>query len=169
MRIVAEPKEISKTQRKKAMLDLQALGAELVDLNNARLKQLDLSAELLEAIAEFKRLRSREALRRQMQYIGRLMREENVGQIRSAMQDWLNRERQETSEFHTVELWRDRLLADATAWQEFALHFPASASENLRALVAEARRERLANHPAKSARKLFRALREALLTRDHDS
>lgn len=82
----AEPERPSKSARKRAMHQLQDLGTALVDLNAQTLTRLPLSDALRTALAEARRISSRGALRRQLQYIGRLMRDEDAEAIRLALE-----------------------------------------------------------------------------------
>ena len=158
---MAEGIEPSKTQRKKAMHGLQDLGLTLTRLSSQQLADLPLPPALADAIVEAKRLHAREALRRQMQYIGRLMRDADVSAIQAKMQEWLTEERRDTAHFHALELWRDKLLADDNNWEKFTAAFPQADLVLIRKLIKDTRQEALHNRPPKSARALFRALRDA--------
>ena len=158
---MAEGLEPSKTQRKKAMHGLQDLGLALTRLSAQQLAALSLPPALVDAIVEAKRLRAREALRRQMQYIGRLMRDADATAIQAKMQEWVTGERRDTAQFHALELWRDKLLADDNNWEKFTVAFPQADLTLIRKLIKDARQEALYNRPPKSARVLFRALRDA--------
>ncbi len=143
------------------MHGLQELGLALTRLSPQQLRALPLPPTLADAIMEAKRLRAREALRRQMQYIGKLMRDADAAAIQAKMQEWLTGERRDTASFHTFELWRDKLLVDDSSWDKFAADFPQADLAKIRKLIAHARQEHLHNKPPKSARALFRALRDA--------
>jgi len=151
----------SKTQRKQEMHALQALGQRLVALNAAQLASVELPERLREAIAEAQRIRSREAHRRQLQYIGRLMREVDPAPIRAQLEVWDGRSRAATAAHHRAERWRERLLGDDAAFTEFAREHPRIDLQQLRACVREARKERLAGRDLRHFRELFRLIREA--------
>jgi ribosome-associated protein len=151
----------SKTQRKREMHALQALGKRLAALNGEQLAALALPDPLREAIAEAKRINSREAHRRQLQYIGRLMREVDPAPIRARLEVWDGQSREATAAHHRIERWRERLLADDAAFTEFAREHPRADLQRLRACVREARKERLASREPRHFRELFRLLREA--------
>src|SRR5688572_18221589 len=104
--------ELSKTKRKRAMLDLQDLGEELTGLNHEQLDELALPELLLEAILEARRLNKFGARRRQLQYIGRLMREVDAQPIREKLDTLRGSSRAHAAWLHKVERWRDRLLTD---------------------------------------------------------
>ena len=93
----------SKTRRKKDMLALQALGAQLVELNEQQIGAMQLPEALLEAVLEAKRLSKREARRRQLQFIGRLMRDIDATLIRERLDEWLGQGRERTVQLHALE------------------------------------------------------------------
>src|SRR4051794_12579002 len=106
---------ISKTKQKQAMLELQALGVALVDLSPAHLAELELGEPLQAAILEAKRITSHEARRRQMQYIGRLMRDVDAAPIRAALAALDSGSAQAAALHRRLETWRERLIADDEA------------------------------------------------------
>jgi ribosome-associated protein len=150
----------SKTKRKQAMHALQDLGEALVKLNAQELARLSLPEPLSEAIIEAKRLTKHEAIRRQMQYIGRLMRQIDAEPIQAQLDAWRGNRDHEAARHHRLERWRDRLLVEEGAVTEFADAYPHADVQQLRNLVRNARRETELNKPPKSARLLFRMIRE---------
>ncbi|MDR2875772.1 MAG: DUF615 domain-containing protein [Methylobacillus sp.] len=156
----AETEPISKTQRKAAMQELQALGEELITLNKARLAQLDLPEALRDAVQEARRITSNSALARQRQYIGRLMREMDTAPIADQLARWKGTHQEENAHFHQLEKLRARLIADDDALSEYLRENPQADSQQLRALIRNARKEAAAGKPPKSSRELFRVLRE---------
>jgi ribosome-associated protein len=155
----AEPP--SKSARKRAALDLQALGEALVWLPPAELDALELPEALHDAILAARDLRSRGALTRQRQLIGKLMRTVDTGPIRAALARRGAADRARLHAERRLERWRDRLLADEPeAWAELASSQLQAHLEELRALVRQARAERDAARPPAAARRLFRRLRE---------
>ncbi len=150
----------SKSSKKRDMTALQELGAQLVDLNEQQIASMQLPEALLDAVLEAKRLNRREARRRQMQFIGRLMRDIDAAPIRERLEEWLGQGREHTAQLHTLERWRDELLAGDPALARFLQEYPGADSQKLRSLIRNARREQGAALPPKSYRELFRALRE---------
>lgn len=142
------------------MLALQELGAQLVELNEQQLASMQLPEALHEAVLEARRLNRREARRRQLQYIGRLMRDIDAEPIRGRLEEWRGQGREHTAQLHTLERWRDELLAADPALERFLREYPGADSQKLRALIRNARREQGAALPPKSYRELFRVLRE---------
>jgi ribosome-associated protein len=152
---------ISKTRRKKEMHALQKLGEELVNLPPARLEKLSLPEALREAVMDARRFNGREALRRQMQYIGRLMRDVDALPIAEQLAAWRGESDQETARHHQLERWRERLLASDEALTEWLAEHPGSDSQQLRTLIRNARQEAVQGKPPKSGRELFRLLRRS--------
>jgi ribosome-associated protein len=148
----------SKTRRKQEMHALQELGVALVALEPARLATLDLPEELAEAIVFARRITRHEARRRQLQYIGRLMRDVDAAPIRAALASWAEGPRRERARFAQVERWRDRLLDEPDALQAFVAAYPAAPRATLATLIAEARAERERDSAPRHARMLFREL-----------
>lgn len=153
---------LSKTQRKKAVTAMQDLGRVLAEMDVRHLGQLPLSETLQAALAEYRRLpNSREARRRQMQYIGRLMRDEDVDGIRAIIDRSQPNLEREKARFHALEERRDRLIeGDDALLQELIRTCPALDIQHLRQLIRQARKEREENKPPSASRKLFRYLRE---------
>jgi ribosome-associated protein len=154
--------EISKTQRKREMHALQDLGEILVELPADHLRQVDLPEHLRDAILEARKITRWGARRRQLQYIGRLMREVDVTAIRPQLERWSRASAQEAARSRRVEQWRDRLLNEESALTELLAHFPQADAQHLRTLTRNAKQEAAHDKPPRSARALFRVLRELL-------
>ena len=143
----------SKTRRKKAVHELQDLGVELVGLSEERLASLDLPERLRDAVVEARRITSHEARRRQLQYIGKLMRGVDAEPIRAALDGWRGQAGRDVVEHKRVETWRERLLAEPErALGELAAEYPRADAQQLRALVLAALRERAAGQPPRRMR-----------------
>lgn len=152
----------SKTKIKKQMLELQDLGKTLTGLPNDKLRELNLEENLLEAILEYKRMTKFGALNRQLQYIGRLMRDVEPAPIVAKLDAWNGVSRQHTAWLHQVEQWRDRLLEQPDALTELLAAHPEADAQRLRALIRNAQKEKEAAKPPKSYRELFQVLREVI-------
>jgi ribosome-associated protein len=152
----------SKTRRKKDMHALQALGAALIDLAPARIAEINMPESLRDAVLEAKRIASHEGRRRQVQYIGRLMRDVDPAPIRAKLDEWSGQSRAATAAMHAVERWRERLLADDDALTAFAADHPGSELQRLRTLIRNARAELAAGKPPRAFRELFREIRRLL-------
>jgi len=142
------------------MHELQALGAALAELSESQLKEMRLGEDLLEALLEAKRIRSHEAKRRQMQYIGRLMREVDPAPIRSRLAELEGSSAQATARHRRLETWRERLLDDDEALTAFAAEHPGADLQALRTLIRNARKEQKESKPPRAYRELFRVLKE---------
>ena len=153
---------LSKTRLKQQMHALQDIGEQLIQLDLKRLTELSLPEALTEAILEAKRMRKHGAIRRQMQFIGKLMRNVDATPIKQKLEAWNGVALQQTAWLHGLERWRERLLSDEQALGELAQQFPAADLQQLRALVRNARKERLANKPPKSFRALFQELQKII-------
>jgi ribosome-associated protein len=156
---------ISKTQRKKAVHLLQVLGEELVELNDDQLTAIAMPEALRDAVMAARRITKFEARRRQLQYIGKLMRRVEVEPIRAALDAVLAGSRRQIAAHKRVEAWRERLLAGPGALDELLAEYPGADGQRLHALVRGALRERDAGSPPRSYRELYHALR-ALLARN---
>ena len=124
------------------MAALQDLGTELVMLNADQLAQIELPERLHEAITDAQRIRDFEGRRRQMQFIGKLMREIDPAPIRAKLDEWSGVARAGTAQQHLVERWRERLLADDIALTLFAAEYPGCDLQHLRSLIASIKRDR---------------------------
>jgi len=150
---------VSKTRRKREMHELQALGAELARLSEAQLESIELPEDLREALLEAKGISSHEAKRRQMQYIGRLMRGLDPAPIRARLGEIEGSSAQATARHRRLESWRERLLGDDEALTEFAAEHPGADLQALRTLIRNARKEAGEGKPPRAYRELFRALK----------
>ncbi len=160
------PKEIelppSKTKIKQQMHDLQDIGEQLVELSKDRLKEMDLPEGLYDAVHEMKRITKFGARKRQMQYIGRLMRDVDAAPIIAKLEVWSGKSNQHIAWLHQLERWRDRLLEDESTLTELLTEHPAVDAQRLRALIRNAIKEKELGKPLKSYREIFQVLREIL-------
>lgn len=154
----------SKSQRKRDMHALQALGERLVELPPSQFERLALPAELVEAIVATRRITAREGRRRQLQYVGKLMRRTDVDPdaILAQLDVGDARHRLETAVMHAAERWRDTLIETPERVTEFVERHPAAA-RTLHALVRSARAEHAKQQRGRHYRELYRELRETLL------
>lgn len=157
---------ISKTKLKAEADAAQDIGKKLIDLPKDKLIKLNLPENLFEAVIEAKRITANGAIRRQKQYIGRLMREIDIAPIVDQLQRWEGKHNEESAKFHTLERWRERLLKEESAVSEYIAANPQVDSQQLRTLIRNAHREEAAQKPPKSSRELFKLLRE--IAESHD-
>jgi len=161
-----EEKEfISKTRRKRQMKELQDVGAQLVTLSDEQLARLELPEALRDAVRDCKRFTKHEARRRQMQYIGRIMRDIDAGPIAAQLAAMTAPTRRQSALFHAAERWRSEMLADPAAIARFLHEFPEADPHALRKLLADARDERDAERAPRHYRELFHWLNAVI--QDH--
>ena len=154
----------SKSARKRQMTELQQLGELLAELDASELKKFELSPTLLDAIEVVQKIRAREGKRRQLQYIGKLMRkqsDEEIEGIRRRLEHRKQHHLHRVAIDHEVERWRDEILAQADqAIQRFIEQYPQADRNQLRQLCRSARAEEKSGKPPASKRKLFRYIKE---------
>ncbi|MDD3267426.1 MAG: ribosome biogenesis factor YjgA [Burkholderiales bacterium] len=155
--LVNEP--LSKTRKKEQMNDLQTLGIELVGFGKAKLAKLDLPQNILEAVKEAQRLTANGAIRRQYQYIGKLMRHGvDADELRKKI-DYLNGDSiVATRILHLSEHWRDKLLDKDDELQKFVTEYDGFDIGELRSLIRLVRKER-DQQQNKNYTKLFRTVK----------
>jgi len=151
---------VSKTRKKREMHELQALGVALVELPETQLKTMALADDLLQAVLEAKRIKSHEARRRQMQYIGRLMRDIDAAAIRGRLGEIEGSSAQATAAHRRLETWRERLLADDEALTDFAAQHPGADLQTLRTLIRNSRKQLQEGNRTRAYRELFRLIRQ---------
>lgn len=153
----------SKSQLKREMHALQALGETLIAMKPAERARFPLSDDMLRAIEETSRIRSHEGRRRHMQYVGKLIRKEDLTAIQGVFDAIKQEKEQRDHAFHRLEKWRDRLVDEGDdAVDLFMADYPNADRQALRQLVRNARKEREQGKPPTSSRKLFKHLRDTL-------
>lgn len=152
---------VSKSERKRQMHALQAMGNALLDLNAEQLAKIPMTPELEKAVLEAKRIKSNEGLRRQKQYIGKLMRKADHEAIEQALNGIEEQQTRMARAFHQMENWRDELInGEEEILGRFIDEFPSVDRQQLRTLIRNAKTEKARNKPPASARKLFKLIRE---------
>ena len=151
---------VSKSEIKRDAEELKRLGAEMVELGKNALDKIPLDDDLRAAIELAQRIK-KEGRRRQMQLIGKLLRQRDVEPIRQALDKLKNRHNQQVAFFHKLEHLRDRLITEGDdAVPEVLNLWPNADRQQLRSLIRNAQKERDGNKPPKSARLIFQYLRE---------
>ena len=154
----------SKSQIKREMHELQKLGEELVALSAAARAKIPLDDELQDALQLADKLgNKREALRRHIQFIGRLMRTRDLEPIEQALALLRNTNQAATRQFHKVENWRDKLIADGDAVTEFIAAYPEVDVQQLRQLIRNAKKEQEKQQPPKYYRELFQLIKPLII------
>ncbi len=150
---------VSKTELKNDMLALQKLGEELVELKPASLQKVPLSDELAEAIKDAQRFKN-EARRRQLQYIGKMMRHIDPEPIQIALDKLRNKHSQATAILHKIEQWRDQIVEQGDSAIEALMdHYPAADRQRLRQLARQAGKEKQAQKTPKAAREIYQIVK----------
>lgn len=150
----------SKSQLKREMHALQALGDQLIAMSPTERARFPLSDDMLAAVEETDRIRSHEGRRRHMQYVGKLMRREDLEAIQAVFHAIEQENRHRDLAFHRLETWRERLIEeDNAAVEAFIEEYPGVDRQALRQLIRNARSERERGKAPTNARKLFRLIR----------
>jgi ribosome-associated protein len=150
----------SKTRRKEEMHELQDLGAALVELSLGQLKRIDLPEDLLAAVRDWQRFTKHEAKRRQLQYIGKLMRSLDPEPIQAGLALLRGESAEENAKLHRRERLRARLLEDEKVLTEIAAAWPHADLTHLRQLRRNALKEQETGKPPKNFRQIFQVLKE---------
>lgn len=156
----AEPAP-SKSQLKREAHSAQQLGVKLLEAPESAWHELRLPDALINALTEARRLHARGAHKRQLQYIGKLMRDIDPQPIQAYFEQQRQQARLAAHRHHQLEDWRDRLIRDGDpAINALLAQHPDADRQHLRRLVRDAAREAAAGRPPKASRALFRYLRE---------
>ena len=151
---------VSKTEMKNDMTVLQKLGEELVELKPSALEKFPLPEDLAEAIKDAQRFKN-EARRRQLQYIGRLMRNIDPEPLQAALDKLRNKHSQSTAMLHKLEELRNRIVDEGDSAIETVLElYPEADRQRLRLLARQARKEKEGSKPPKASREIFQVLKE---------
>lgn len=172
--------EASRTELKRESTELQRLGEDLLTLRADLSKSLDLPEKLSEALADARRITNFEGKRRQMQFVGKLMRQlepDTLTAVRAALQEQHQGSAKQTLALHQAEQWRDRLIAQDEAFGDWIQQFPGTDTQQLRALIRQARKDApapdraavsqgLAPRQGRAYREIFQVVREQLGSTD---
>ena len=151
----------SKSQVKREMLALQSLGEQVVVLSPDQIKKIEMPQDLREAVLFARTLKKSEHWRRQMQYIGTLMRDADPEPIQKALDEISRGRGNDAQSFQEIEQWRNGLIDGNDEFLGKTVNrFPDADRKRLRSLALKARKEREENNPPKASRALFRYLRE---------
>jgi|TARA_R110000822_G_scaffold187752_19_gene326856 ribosome-associated protein len=152
---------ISKSALKREMTALQKIGEELVDLPSAKLAKIPMPEILEDAIMLARRLKNREGKRRQLQYIGKIMRTIDHEAIKERLNSFDQQSKSFRQQFHRLEQWRDQLIADGDqALDELLNESPKLDRQHLRQLIRQAHKETSQNKSPAASRKIFKYLQE---------
>ena len=155
---------VSRTKKKQHVEELQKLGAALIELPAVQLEALGLPAVLLAAVLEAQRITSHGARRRQVQYIGKVMRKVDPEPVRAAVAAIAGQSASARARQKRLEQWRERLIADDAALTAFAGDHVAADLQAMRTIIRNARKEIAEGKPPRAQRELFRLIREFIET-----
>jgi len=147
----------SKTQLKKEADDIQQFGIEISNLPNHKIKELSLSDEIIEAIIFYKEIKKNSAKRRQAQFLGKLLRDFDLSNVTQEMNTLKAFSRLQVKFEHEAELWRDKLINDQSALNEFINEFQPDLT-NLNQTINAARKEFQSDKKSKNYRNLYRII-----------
>ncbi len=154
----------SKSQLKREMHELQELGSALIALPKDALKRMPMPEKLDDAVREARRITDHEGKRRQVQYVGRVMRsllDEETAALRTALDTYNGVNKAETAKLHWIERTREKLLADDAALTEFIRQHPNADPQQGRTLIRNARKEAQQSKPPRYFRELFQWIKNA--------
>jgi len=153
---------VSRSAMKREVEALQKIGVDLIELPEKQLAKFTFPEELDDAITLARRLKSREGKRRQLQFIGKLMRKVDMEPIQAVMNEIQNQSRNFRQHFHKLEEWRDRMIGEGDdALNEFLSEHPNADRQHLRQLIRQAKKELSQQKPAAASKKIFQYLKEA--------
>ncbi len=155
----------SKSQLKREMTALQKLGEQLVNESPDRLKRVPMPDKLRDAITECQKIRHHEGRRRQLQFIGKIMRsldEEAITDIKNTLDSWKGLLKADTILMHAIENQREKLLSNGSALTEFMQKYPEADVQQLRTLIRNAKKEQAENKPPKAYREIYRQLKQLM-------
>jgi ribosome-associated protein len=149
----------SKSQRKKQMTALQDIGKILVELPAPQLARVPMDERLATAVHAAREIKSREGLRRQLQYIGRIMRNTDTAPLLTALDKVQTMGQLSKAKFHQVERWRDQMIAEGdAALENFLVKYPQADSQQIRQLIRKAQSDVKRNKNTGGSTALFRLL-----------
>lgn len=166
---MTESRRRSKTKAKEEVEALQDLGKRLVGVGNDRLKKLDIPESLRDAVLDAKKITSHGALRRQMQYIGKLMRDVDTDPIQEMLDELDGVSNKANARFHALEKLRDRLIADESVITTLKNDYPDLDVSALRTLRRNALKEQAEQKPPKAYRAIFQSLKSLTAPTTDDS
>lgn len=152
---------VSKTQIKKEMHELQALGRKIISLPKGQREKLPLDESMQDALLLADKIKNKhEAYKRHIQYVGKLLREADLDAIQKQLDFFANKHQQETMQFHHLEILRDELIAgDNQKAEDLLQTCPNMERQKLRQLIRQASKEVKAEKPAKYYRELFQYIK----------
>jgi ribosome-associated protein len=153
----------SRTQIKNEMTALQKFGEDLVNLSDKLFEKIPLQGTLAEAVTQARKMKHREGRRRQLQFIGKLLRDTDLDELHAAYDKIKTSGQHQTRLLQIAEQWRDKLISDTnTNLSQFIQKYPDADAQHTRQLIRNAQKEASQQKPPTNSRKLFRYIRELI-------
>lgn len=154
---------ISRAEIKRELKALQDLAKELIELNDQQLTKLPLNDIVIAAVVESRRITQHIARKRHLKYVTKQLRELDEDALRHGMSVLKDQDKVANARFHHMEKWRDRLIEEGDeAFKALMDKYPHAERQQIRQLIRNAQKEKLANQVPKSARALFKIIRELM-------
>ena len=154
-----EPNIVSKTELKKDSKKIQALGRYISEMGIEEIKKFSFPQNIQQAIYDLKAIKSNPAKKRQVQYLGKLLRAIDLTEAHIVMEQLRTNSQKEIQLDHYIEKWRDRLISDKESITEFISLHPSYENQTIRQLIQNSLKEKALNKPPKSYRQLFQAIK----------
>ena len=153
---------VSKTELKKDSKKIQQFGKKISELSINDIKIFKLPSNIYEATIELKNIRSNSAKKRQVQYLGKLLREIDLTDAHLVMEQIKVSSQKEIQRNHIIEAWRDKLLSNDKSTTEFVDKFPKIDRQSLRQTISNTKKERKDNKPPKYFRQLYKLIKDVI-------
>jgi ribosome-associated protein len=159
-----ENEQLSKTQIKAQMVAMQKLGESLVHLGQSSLAKVPMETDLLDAVMLARKiLRKKEGYRRQLQLIGKIMRNTDIAPIEQALNNIKSAHKKLNNAFHELEVLRDDILSEGDSKIEQTIaDYPLLDRQKMRQYVRQANKQQAENKPPKASRELFQYLKQII-------
>ncbi|MDC0127000.1 DUF615 domain-containing protein [Methylophilaceae bacterium] len=154
---------ISKTELKKESKKIQQFGRKISELTISNIEAFKFPINIFEATIELKNLKSNSAKKRQVQYLGKLLREIDLTDAFLIMKQLKVTSQKEIQSNHIIEGWRDKLLSNNNSITEFVEKYPQIDRQSLRQTISNAQKEKEGNKPPKYLRQLFKLIKDIVI------
>ena len=156
---------VSKTELKKDSKKIQQFGRKISELTINNIKAFKFPLTIYEAVIGLKNLKSNSAKKRQVQYLGKLLREMDLTDAFLIMKQLKVSSQKEIQRNHIIEGWRDMLLSNNDSITEFVDEYPKIDRQSLRQTISNAQKEKKDNKGSKYSRQLFKLIKDIIMTK----
>ena len=156
---------VSKTELKKDSKKIQQFGRKISELTINNIEAFKFPLNIYEAVIGLKNLKSNSAKKRQVQYLGKLLREIDLTDAFLVMKQLKVSSQKEIQRNHIIEGWRDKLLSNNNSITEFVDEYPKIDRQSLRQTISNAQKEKKGNKPLKYSRQLFKLIKDIIMTK----